>query len=282
MPDLHAHPKPRVDVPRDGGRILTRRGLALALARLQAGMRPRLQGMGLPAAQAGSLGFPGPGADPAGNATVDLAAKKILTTIPGRGRLCTRAAFAAALRQVLGGLGFELSITGAALAESAADGGISLRLPRRKENVRIFIQITITDTGAEESPIEREVELATTLFNSGELAGSIANTSEWEFTQMLELPGGEGDPPDPPPRTKSISVHFWARHQHPSIPGTPGLDDLPFLRPVTLHLKKYDPISSDTLAEYTVNITAAEGEVRNYSVTEEESGAELLATAVED
>lgn len=263
-----AIPRPRLDPP-GGGRILTRRGLARMLAQLHAAAQPRLQVQGAAAASGNALTLPKPGDDRESQAALDLRARELQAKIPGRGRLVTKAAFATALTAVMRELGFELSVSGAASLVEDSDGGLSLRVRRRAFNVYIFIQVEIFDTLT--GNVLRDVTLGSRFIRATEI---LSSTSEWEFTQMLNLPDAD------PARTRNVSVTFWARYRSPAFTGDPAFDDpnLVLGPPVSLDLKQYNRSTSVTHDTFSVLINDPDGVTQSFSVTEADSGDELRPT----
>jgi hypothetical protein len=265
-----AVPRPRFPAP-GGGRILTRSGLAKMLVQLQEAATPRLQVEGAEKATGESVTFAPPGEDRTSQTALELKAKEMLQKIPGRGRVCTKTAFAAALKGVVAGLGFRLDVDGAEAALEDADGGVSLRLKRRPYNVYIFIQVEVFDNVS--GDFETDINLAARLNRKLEI---FSTTSAWAITQMLELP--EADPP----RTRTIEVTYWARFRTPTVTADPEFDDpdLVWLGPVELEVKKYRPSDSSIDDTSTVLIDSPAGVTVAYSTTAERSGDELLATGL--
>ncbi len=265
-----AVPRPRFPAP-GGGRILTRAGLARMLVQLQEAARPRLEVQGAERAGGESVTFPPPGDDRASAAALELKAKQMLRKIPGRGRVCTKAAFAAALKGVVAGMGFRLDVDGAEKALEDADGGVSLRLKRRPYNVYIFRQVAVFDNVS--GDFVTSISLAARLNRE---TGIFSTTSAWAITQMLELP--EADPP----RTRTIEVTYWARFRTPTVTADPDFDDedLVWLGPVELDVKKYRPSDGSIDATSTVLIDDPDGVTVAYSTTAARSGDELLATGL--
>jgi hypothetical protein len=263
-----AIPRPRLDPP-GGGRILTRHGLGRMLAQLHAAAQPRLQVQGAAAAAGNALTLPKPGDDRDSQAALDLRARELQATIPGRGRLVTKAAFAVALAAFVRELGFELSVSGAAGLTEDSDGGLSLRVRRRAFNVYIFIQVEIFDTLT--GNVLRDVALGSRFIRATEI---LSSTSEWEFTQMLNLPAAD------PPRSRNVSVTFWARYRSPAFTGDPAFDDANLVvgPPVALDLKQYNRSSSVIHDTIGVLINDPEGVTVSFSVSADDSGDELLPT----
>lgn len=268
--ELPAVPRPRLQPP-GGGRILTRGGLARMLAQLEAAARPRIEAEGAAAATGNSLTFPQPGEERTAQAALELRTRQIRAMIPGRARVITKSAFAAALRAFAAAMGFALDVDGADRVLEDADGGLTLRLKRRPYNVFIFIQVAVFDNVSGDFTLD--VELAARYFPETD---TFSTTSAWSATQMLELP--EADPP----RTRTIEVTYWARFRSAAVAGDPDFadPDLVWLGDVELAMQKWnsDTLSVDNTFDVLINDVA--GVTFPYSTTAERSGDRLIATGL--
>jgi hypothetical protein len=269
--DGPAVPRPRIDAP-SRGRLLARRDLARAFAQLEAAARPSVEVEGAKQGTGNSLALASPGQDRDGQVALDLKAKQMLAKIPGRGRLVTKAAFARALQAVVSGLGFALDVDGVEAISEVTDGSVSLRARRRGLNIYIFIQIEIFDNVS--GNVLRNVALGSRYIRATEV---FTHTSEWEFTQMLELPAAT------PPRTRTVDVTYWARGRPASATGDPDFDDDNLVWPgdVELTVKKYNRGSGSIDEETTVLIDDPDGVTLSYATTSARSGDELRPTEID-
>jgi hypothetical protein len=139
--------------------------------------------------------------------------------------------------------------------------------PPVKFNTYIFIQISIFDSLT--GNVTRDIALGSRKLASNNI---LSSTSEWQFTQMLNLPAAT------PPRTRDITVTYWVRSRDPAF-GTLdpvwGDPNLVYLGPVVLGVKRYDPVTTTIFAEFSVNINLSGGVTQSYSVIAAQSGAEL-------
>lgn len=267
--DSKAAPRPRF-APPGGGNILTRRALARMLAQLEESARPRLQVEGAAQGTGNSLTFATPGDERSAQIVLDLRTREMMRRIPGKGRIITKATFAAALKGVVAGLGFRLDVDGAEKMLEDNDGGLSLRVRSEPENVYIFIEIAVFDTRGN---FTVPVGLAARWLVESEIFSTLAI---WESAQMLELPGAT------PPVTRTIEVTYYARFRRASLTGDPTFTnlDLRWRGPVELDIKKYRRSDGSIDATSTVLIDDPDGVTVAYSTTAARSGDELLGTGL--